>query len=303
MKRQAAGNKHSMNFSMEITGYLFILPALLFWIIWFFIPAIRSFCLSFFKYNYAKPLGNHFIGFSNYIKLFHDSTFGSAFLHTLIIVGICVPTEIVCGFLLACLINMKIKGKGILRTIFYLPNIISSVAVATIFMYLFAKNGMLTLCFNLLGMDNVSWSADLRYALLLIIFMYIWQQLGFYMVIFLSGLQTIPREIYESALIDGANRFQKAVYITVPELRPVFLLASINSIINAFQIFDQIATIAGSGGQLGSPAGATNTLVTFFYTNSFRFGDVGYGSASVVVLFVIILLLTILQQRISGHEI
>jgi ABC-type sugar transport systems, permease components len=287
--------------SMCITGYLFLAPAILLWAYWFIIPALKSFWLSFYKYNYAKPLGNHFIGLDNYIRLFQDPSFYSALTHTLIMVVAIVPVQTILSLIIAVSINQKIRFRGFFRTVYYMPYVISSVAVATVFMYLFVGGKALPTLFSFFGMDNVSWMTDLRYALPLVILMCIWQQVGFYMVIFLSGLQTVPREVYESASIDGAGGFKSFRYITLPLLKPVTLLVTIYGLISAFQVFDQIATLSGSG-QLGSPAGSTSTLVTFFYLNSFKFGDVGYGSASVVVLFVIVFSLTLIQTKLTSEK-
>jgi ABC-type sugar transport systems, permease components len=286
---------------MRATGYLFILPAFAMWLLWFLIPALQSFALSFFKYNYAKPAGNRFVGLANYGRLFSDGNFFTAFLHSVIMVGIAVPLQTCFALLLSLCVNGKIRLRGFFRTVFYVPYVISSVAVATVFMYIFVANAPIPSFLSSFGLDNVTWATDMRYALALVIVMYVWQQVGFYMVIFLSGLQSISGEIYESASLDGAVGARRLWFITLPLLKPVTLLVSVYGLINAFQVYDQIATLS-VGGQLGSPAGATSTLVTFFYLNSFKFGDVGYGSASAVVLFAIIFFLTFVQRKVVGDE-
>ena len=286
---------------MWITAYAFLLPAIALWLMWFMIPAVKSFGLSFFKYNYAKPLGNHFIGLNNYIRLFSDPNFYTALKHTFIMVLVAVPTQTIISLILALCINAKIRFRGLFRTVYYMPYVISSVAVATVFMYLFVGGKAIPTLFSYFGMDNVTWATDLRYALSLVIIMYVWQQVGFYMVMYLSGLQTVPPEVYESASIDGAVGIKRLFYITLPLLKPVTMLVTIYGLINTFQIFDQIATLSGSG-QLGAPAGSTSTLVTFFYLNSFKFGDVGYGSSAAVILFIIIFCLTLVQRKLMGNE-
>lgn len=132
--------------------------------------------------------------------------------------------------------------------------------------------------------------------------LYIWQTVGFYMIYYLSGLQTIPSELYEAAQIDGANKVQTFFKITVPNLKSTTFLVMTYSIIQAFQLYDQIAVITASNGGLGSPAGATSTLLTYFYTQSFKFYKMGYGSAVAVVLFAIILAVSIVQRKISKVE-
>ncbi|GIP30970.1 carbohydrate ABC transporter permease [Paenibacillus sp. J2TS4] len=287
--------------SMWITAYLFLLPAAALWVIWFLIPAVQSFRLSFYEYNYAVPINNHFVGLDNYVKLFQNRNFYQALQHTIIIVGVAVPAQTIISLFLAVCINLSFKGRGIYRTIFFMPHVISSIAVATVFMYLFVRDKTLPVLLSHFGLDNVSWFADTRYALPFIILMYVWQQVGFYMIIYLSGLQTISREVQEAAQIDGANGWRQFRFITVPILKPVTFLVLTHGAISSFQIFDQIAAVSGQG-QLGSPAGSISTLVTFFYLNSFKFGEVGFGSATAVVLFVLILAITILQKRLFGKD-
>lgn len=298
MKKRISKNK----LSIWVTAYLFLLPAFVLWLLWFFIPAVQSFGLSFFQYNYAMPVNNHFVGFSNYAKLMHDGDFKEAFIHSLQIVVFAVPIQTVVSLIMAVLINMKFRGRGVFRTIFYAPYVISAIAVATVFMYLFAQHELITRLFTFFGMEDVSWAVSTRYALPLVIIMYIWQQVGFYMILFLSGLQTIPNEIMESSQIDGANKFQSFRYITLPILRPTTFLVVTYGVISSFQIFDQISAVAGSG-ILGSPGSSLNTLVTFFYLNAFKYGDVGYGSAATVILFVIIFAATLLQKKFANEEV
>lgn len=297
MKKKISKNK----LSIWLTALAFLLPALVLWLIWFFIPVIESFRLSFFQFNYVMPVGNHFLGFKNYTRLFHDSTFKDAFVHSLKIVFFAVPIQTAISLVMALVINVKFKGRGIFRTIFYAPYVLSSIAIATVFMYLFAQKQLLTHFFAFFGMEDVAWAVNIRYALPLIIIMYIWQQVGFYMVIFLSGLQTIPGEVLESSQIDGANSIQTFRYITLPTLKPTTFLVLTYGVISSFQIFDQISAVAGTG-VLGSPGGSLNTLVTFFYVNAFKYGDVGYGSSAAVLLFIIILGVTLLQKKLMDRE-
>lgn len=284
------------------TAYLFLLPAFLLWLVWFCIPVFRSFGLSFFKYNYVMPGDNHFVGLDNYIQIFSDREFLTAFVHSLIIVIFAVPIQTVLSLIMALLINMKFRGRGIFRTIFYAPYVISPVAVATVFVYLFTKDEPLVRFLSLFGLENTSWAVSIQYALPLVIMMYIWQQCGFYMIMYLSGLQTIPAEIMEAAEIDGANKFQAFWYVTLPALRPTTFLVVTYGVITSFQVFDQISAIAGQG-VLGTPGNALSTLVTYFYLNAFKYGEVGYGSAAAVILFVLIFLATLLQKKLLDKDV
>ncbi|MFC4596787.1 carbohydrate ABC transporter permease [Cohnella hongkongensis] len=287
--------------SMWRTAYLFLLPAMLLWAVWFLIPALQSFRLSFFEYNYVMKLNNHFVGLDNFVKLFKNDSFYNALSNTVTMVVVAVPLQTFFALLLAVCINVSFKGRSVYRTIFYMPHVISSIAVATVFMYLFVGGKPIPTLLSYFGIDNVSWFADTRYALPFIIMMYVWQQVGFYMIIYLSGLQTISGEVVEAAEMDGANGKQRLRYITLPMLKPVTFLALTHGAISAFQVFDQIAAVSGQG-QLGSPAGSISTLVTFFYLNSFKFGEVGFGSATAVVLFAMILAITLLQKKMFGKD-
>lgn len=296
--RQNLGMKREMT----ISAFAFIAPAAILWIWWFAYPAVKSLVLSFFDYSYIRTSGNQFVGFANYAKLFSDRTFRNSFIHSCQMVLVCVPVQTCLSLLLAVLLNTKFFGRSVVRTIFYAPYVISSVAVATVFMYLFGQDAPLTQLFHLLfGFENKGWFANMKLALPLIMIMVVWQQIGFYMIMYLSGLQSIPSEINEAAEIDGANRLQEFFHITLPLLRPTTYLVVTYGIITAFQVFDQISAVAGTG-VLGSPGGALNTLVTFFYQNSFKYGKVGYGSASAVVLFIIIFTVTLLQRKITDRD-
>lgn len=291
-----------MKREMTISAFAFIAPAAILWIWWFAYPAVKSLILSFFDYSYIRTSGNQFVGFANYAKLFSDRTFRNSFIHSCQMVLVCVPVQTCLSLLLAVLLNTKFFGRSVVRTIFYAPYVISSVAVATVFMYLFGQDAPLTQLFHLLfGFENKGWFANMKLALPLIMIMVVWQQIGFYMIMYLSGLQSIPSEINEAAEIDGANRLQEFFHITLPLLRPTTYLVVTYGIITAFQVFDQISAVAGTG-VLGSPGGALNTLVTFFYQNSFKYGKVGYGSASAVVLFIIIFTVTLLQRKITDRD-
>lgn len=290
--------------SDPVTAYLFLLPFLLLWLIWFFYPFIQSFLISFQKFDFMQMENAKYIGLDNYRVLFvGNKEFLDAIVHTLIIVAAAVPSQTILALILAVLMNQPIKGKAVYRAIYLIPNITSSIAATSVFMILFRKDMIFAKAFSYLGFVNDTWTAKPEYALLFIIMLYVWQQIGFFMIIYLAGLQTIPHEPYEAATVDGANALKKFLYITVPALKPItFFIVSIGTI-NAFQIFDQVAAISRYG-QLGSPAKSTTTLITYFYTYGIRYtDDMGLGCASVIVFMFIILGVTLLQKRVlEGKE-
>lgn len=277
-------------------GWLFVLPFLILWVWWFFIPFIESFIRSFQDMNFAAMDQAKFIGLENYTQILQDKDFFQAVLHSLEIVLIAVPVQTILGLLMAMLVNQNLKGKGIFRTIFFIPYITSQIAITTVFMMLFKKGTFVTEFFGLFGFGNVTWYADTHYALMFVIILFIFQQAGFTMIVYLSALQEVPKDLYEAGDIDGASKWAKFRYITVPYLKPIsFFIISVSTILG-FQIYDQIAAISRYGA-LGSPAGATSTVVTYFYQHGIRYMNIGYGSAAVVIFFFIIMFITFLQKK------
>lgn len=284
-----------------ITAYLFLLIFIITWILWFLIPLIQSVNISFYNFSFVNPKENAFVGMNNYVRLFSDKYFWLAVKHTMIFVIVTVPTVTIISLPIAVLLDKKIKARGIFRTIYYIPNVISTIAVTTLFMYLFVQNGMLSKFFSYLGLPDTTWFTDVKLALPFIMLIYIWQYIGFYIVIYLSGLQNISEQIYEAAKVDGANGIQTFFNITIPLLKPTLLFALTYSVISSFQVFDQIAAVSQNR-VLGTPAGATSTMVTFFYSNAFQYYDMGYGSAAAVILFLLILIVSIIQKKAIGSD-
>ncbi|BBH20669.1 sugar ABC transporter permease [Paenibacillus baekrokdamisoli] len=282
-------------------GWLFTLPFLVLWLWWFLYPFLQSFIRSFQDANFAALDEAKFIGFQNYVNILKDHEFYRAVLHSLEIVVIAVPIQTILGLLMAILVNQKIKGKGIFRTVFFIPYITSQIAITTVFMMLFKQGTFVTNFFGLFGFGNVTWFADTHYALLFVAILFIFQQCGFSMIVYLSALQEVPRDLYEAGQMDGASKWEQFRYITIPYVKPItFFVVSVSTILG-FQIYDQIAAISRYGA-LGSPAGATNTVVTYFYQNGIRYMNIGYGSAAVVLFFFIIMIITFLQKKLLDDK-
>ncbi|MBJ6362546.1 carbohydrate ABC transporter permease [Paenibacillus sp. GCM10012307] len=287
--------------SDKALGWIFVLPFLVLWCWWFFYPFVQSFVRSFQDANFAALGQAKFIGLENYINILQDKLFYEAVWHSLEIVIISVPVQTFLGLSLAILVNKKLKGKGIFRTVFFVPYITSQIAITTVFMMLFKKGTFLTDFFGKFGFGDVTWFADTRYALLFVCLLFIFQNSGFTMIVYLSGLQEVPKDLYEAGEIDGASGWNKFRFITLPYLKPItFFIVSVTTIVG-FQIFDQIAAISRYGA-LGSPAGATSTVVTYFYQHGIRYMNIGYGSAAVVLFFIIIMLITFLQKKLLDEK-
>lgn len=280
----------------------FLAPALLIWIWWTFLPLCKTIQYCLYDFNYALPQNTKFVGFENFVRLFSDKYFIEAIKHSLLMAVVCIPVIIVSAILLSVLLNKNIRFRGVFRTIYYFPYILSSIAVTIVFMGLLVQDNFIPRFFaKAFGMANVTWTTDTRYALFAVMMIYIFQQIGFYIVVFLAALQDISVDMIDAARIDGANAVQEFIYITLPSIRPIVSLQVTMCTIVTFKIFDQISAIS-RGTVLGAPAGATETVVTFFYTNAFRYGDMGYASAAAIVLFSMILISTtvlrlLLQSR------
>jgi multiple sugar transport system permease protein len=301
---RAIGIRNGFNLQKEsnLAAALFLAPALLSLAIWFVYPLAQAIYISFFNFNFMFKDRSVFVGLDNYITLFKDPDFYVGLRHTLLFVLIVVPVQSFLALMLAILVNMKMKGTGFFRTVYYMPYVLSAVAVATVFTYFFVKGQGIAGFLARFGFKDVTWSADVQLAMPFIGILYIWQMLGFYMIYYLSGLQTIPSEMYEAVQIDGANKIQTFFFVTLPSLRPTTFLVVTYGIIQSFQLFDQISVVTMGSGGLGSPAGATTTMLTFFYMQSFKLYKMGYGSAVAMALFVIILLVTVIQRRLTKLE-
>lgn len=298
----APRKKYRLQRESSFAAALFLAPALVSLAIWFVYPLLQAVYIGFHDYNFMFKDRALFIGLENYATMLNDPEFYLGLRHTLLFVVIVVPVQTFMALLLATLVNQKLKARGFFRTVYYMPYVLSAVAVATVFMYYFVKDQMIAKFFSYLGFPNVTWFADVKMAMPFIGVLYAWQMLGFYMIYYLSGLQTIPAEIYEASQIDGATRAQTFFYVTVPSLKPTTFLVVTYGIIQSFQLYDQISIVTTSSGGLGSPAGATTTLLTFFYVQSFKLYKMGYGSAIAIMLFVIILIVSVVQRKLIKLE-
>jgi multiple sugar transport system permease protein len=288
-------------YSEWLTGYLFVAPILILMAIWFYYPISRSLVYSFTDANMVRLGKEHFIGFTNYINVLKDEAFLNSLKISFILTIVSVPVQTALALIIAVNLNRLLKYKAFFRTLYYLPYITAPIAVATIFMYLFVKGGILTNLFSYLGVENDTWHSNMKLVLPFLIILCIWTYIGFYVVAYLSGLQSIPLELYESSEVDGANAIQKFWNITVPMLKHTTSLVVISGVIFVLQFFDQPYALS-RGGSLGYPAGASSTIVIFFYNEAFKNYKIGYGSAAAFILFALLLILTVGQNFLFERE-
>ncbi len=282
----------------KITTFVFILPWLVSFCIFVLYPIVFSICVSMTDYS-GLTWDMRFVGFSNYARAFKDRVFLKALSNTFLFVLITVPATTVISLFLAVLLTSGIKFKRLFQAGYFLPSVISMVVISMIWLYIYSATGPLNTLLRSLGFDVParSWLASERTALGSIMVMDVWSAVGYYTVLFVAGLQSLPLQLYEAAKIDGATKWQIFKRITLPLLKPTILfVVSINSI-RSFQIFTEIFTLTGGG-----PANSTQTIVHYLYDVSFRKFEMGYGSAIAYVLFFIVLAITLLQRKMLKGE-
>jgi multiple sugar transport system permease protein len=292
------------NFRDNLTSYAFLVP----WLVGFFAltlyPMFYSLFLSFTKYNIRQPA--EWIGLRNYLVMFtgsdvlpRDTRFTNSLAVTFRFVFISVPLKLLFALAIAMLMNKKLKLIGVYRTFYYIPTLLGgSVAIAVLWRRLFAGDGLLNLILSgVFGLENLpSWISNPQYALYTLILLAVWQ-FGSPMIIFLAGLQQIPREYYEASAVDGAGPVRQFFTITLPGLSPIIFFNFVMQMISAFQSFTQAFIVSGG---TGGPLDSTMFYSLYLYIKGFGFSEMGYAAAMAWVLLIIIGALTALAFRFSG---
>lgn len=276
-----------------IWGWFFILPTMLGLIILNIIPIVQAIYQSFFKTG-SFGRGNIFVGLENYKNLIEDSSVWQSLINTFKYAIVEVPLSIVIALVLAVMLNRKMRGRTFYRTIFFLPMVVAPAAVAMVWRWLFnSEFGLLNKLLNTVGIGEVNWLSDPKITVYVVAMVGVWSVIGYNMVLFLAGLQEIPRDFYEASEIDGANVFQQFFHITLPQISPTMFFVLVTRIIASFQVFDMILMMVDRS----SPAlPKTQSLVYLFYRYAFVENNKGYGSAIVVLLLVIIMIITVIQM-------
>ncbi len=272
---------------------LFVLPGLSGLLLFTIGPILASLALTTFEWDLlTDPV---FIGTDNVTRLVHDPDFWAALRHTLIFIAGYVPLVMILSLLIALALNTRMRGLALLRTAFFLPVVSSWIAVALLWTWLFnPRYGLVNYGLGLVGIDGPAWLYDERWAMPAIILTSVWKDLGFIMVIFLAGLQAIPRDFHEAAQLDGAGGFERLRSITLPLLGPTTFFVTVISLINSFQVFTQVWVMTEGG-----PNGATTVLVEQVVKNAFSYGEMGYAATISWVLCLIVFAITIAQLRLQ----
>ena len=280
----------------RLVGYGFLLPDVLGLAIFVGLPIAGAFYISF--HDWSGIGERTFNGFENYRTLLADQFFLDSLRITAIYTFSFVPLLFALALGLALLVNQGLKATGFFRSAYFVPFMVSLVVASIVWQFiLHERAGVLNSMIGAVGIDPQPWLGSTRLALVSVIIVTLWQGVGYSMIIFLAGLQDIPRDYYEAATVDGANAAQQFRKITLPLLKPTSVFVLIISFISAFQLFDPIFVLTGGG-----PANATTTAVFYIYETAFQFLQLGYASALSVALFLIILVFTVLQLRIFRHE-
>ncbi len=281
-----------MGRNRSLTGYMFILPSFVGFLIFTILPIFFAVGISFTRWDSMHT--PRFVGFRNFEIMFGDSSFLITLKNTLVFTFGSLPFAIVLALAFAIMLNEGIRGKNVFRAIFFFPHIASIVACAITWQLLFHPGaGPINSILYAFGSQNPPrWLASRDTAMMSVIMVYVWKSAGYYMVMFLAGLQTIPPTLYESADIDGARYYRKLFNITIPMLSPTFFIVIIIFIINSFKVFSLVYVMTDGG-----PGRVTSVLVYYVYRQAFELSRYGYASAMSLVLFIFVLTITIIQYR------
>lgn len=293
---RARSRRATRRWSLEPT--LFIGPALLLNLVFFMIPVLFSFYLSFAEWNLMNP-ATHLVGLKNYVSVLKDPVFRLAFRNTIVYVLGTVPVSTVLGLGLAVLVEGLARGKRFYRFLFFTPVVTSIAVVGVVWsLMLSQQNGLVNILLGSVGIKGPNWLMEPGSAMWALILVGIWKSFGYNMVLYIPGLKGIDKQVYEAAQMDGAGRWHQFWHITLPLLSPVTFFVLMVSLINSFQVFASVQVMTRGG-----PNNATNMLAHLVWEEAFRFFDAGRASAAATLLFLVMALLTVLQLRFGKHAV
>ncbi|HKM08149.1 MAG TPA: sugar ABC transporter permease [Sphaerochaeta sp.] len=274
----------------QLIAYSFIAPNFIGFAVFTLVPIVFAFALAFLHWDGSNPIT--WAGLSNFKDLFDDDQFKAALWNTIVYAGGTVPLTLACSLFLAVVLNQGVKGKSFFRTVSFFPYVASLVAVAAVWNMIFnPEKGPVNMALLQLGFEKVpGWAADRHWAMVTIILFSVWKYMGYYMIIYLAGLQGINSELYEAANLDGANIWQRFRFVTVPQLRPTTFFVLVMLTIQCFKVYDIVYMITQAG-----PGTATLVLVYDIYNKAFISWNLGSASAVAMVLFILVLTVTLVQ--------
>jgi multiple sugar transport system permease protein len=275
-----------------LSASLFLTPNLVIALVFVVSAMVYVFNLSLYDWNLISP-DRTFVGFQNYRDVINDRVFRQALWNTVYYVGAQVPLSMGFSIVLAVLLNQAVSGVKWFRALYFLPSVLPVIAIAQVWIIMYEPNfGTFNWIMESLGLPRLNWLTDPRTAMPSVIIFSVWRVVGYNMVIYLAALQDIPKMLYESASIDGANPLQKFFRITLPNLRPASFFVLITSIIGSFQVFGEIFVMTQGG-----PVNSTNVIAYYLYQSGFKFFKIGYASSIGFILFIILFAFTVFQWR------
>jgi multiple sugar transport system permease protein len=274
-----------------------LLPAGVLILTFLLVPIGLTFLLAFTNARLISPEPAHFIGVDNFVNLFSDSTFWASLRNTILFTVVIVPLQSGLALGLAVLVNTKTRGTNFFRTVYFLPVVTSIVVVSMLWLFLYQPNGLINAALAKFGILGPDWLGNPRTALLALILMSAWQAMGFHMIVWLSGLQTIPGDLYEAAALDGATPWQQFANVTWPGLRQTRTFILITITIAAFGLFSQVNIMTQGG-----PLNATSTLVFQAVRSGFQQQQTGYAAAISLVFFVLVLVVSLIQRYLTRDK-
>jgi ABC-type sugar transport system permease subunit len=281
----------------DTNGYIFVLPYVIFFVTFVAYPLIFSFVLMFHRWNLVSPM--EWVGLKNFMRLVRDPLFFTSLFNTVTFLCLHIPLQIVAALGFALLLNARIRGRGLFRGIYFLPVVVSGVAVTILWQQLFSYDeGVLNSLLRLVGVGRVPWLIDSKIAMASIALMATWKNVGIYIVLFLAGLQGIPKELYEAARIDGATPFRQFRHITLPMLNPTIIIIVVLSTIGGFSLFIEPYVLTGGG-----PMQSTLSGMLYIYNQAFYFGHMGYAATLGFVYAAILFLVVMVQRRVIERDV
>ncbi len=274
-----------------------ILPYLIYFLAFVVYPLVFSFILIFHRWNVVTPM--EFIGLENFVRLFQDELFFKSIFNTLIFLSIHIPLQIITALLFAQLLNQHIKFRGLFRAVYFLPVVVSGVVVTILWQQMYSyETGLINQVLFKSGFEKIPWLISPQLAMPSIAVMATWKNVGLYIVLFLAGLQSIPRELYEVAEIDGASSIQKFFKITLPMLNPTIVLVVVLSTIGGFSLFIEPYIMTGGG-----PMDSTLSAMLYIYNQAFYFNNMGYAATLGFFFATIILIVVIFQRKFIERQV
>src|SRR5579884_33234 len=276
----------------------FIAPNLFFLAVFTYWPLVYNVYLSLVDWDMVQP-EKLFVGLANYQDLATDPRFWTIFFNTFYFVAVGVALTLILAFATALLLNQKLFGRNVARSVVFAPTILSGAAIAIVWIYVFdPRFGLIHLGLSLAGLASPHWLTDPAWAMPALIIVYIWKNFGYAVVVYLAGLQSIPRELLEAATVDGADAFRRLLDVVLPQLSPITFFLLVTSILGSFQAFDLVAVMTAGG-----PVDSTNTLIYHLYEEGFVAFHAGRAAAIAMVLFVLMLVVTIFQLRVVERRV